>query len=89
MRILIGVINKQACKEVKRAVRDAKMGAYDEFYARLDSKDGEKNIYKLAKLREKKNRDFSQVKCIKGDDSRVLVKDEEIKDRWKRISRSC
>lgn len=54
-----------------RAVRDAKTGAYDDFYARLDSKDGEKNICKLAKLREKKTRDFSQVKCIKGDDSGV------------------
>lgn len=61
---------KQACKEDKRAVTDAKMRACDDFYARLGSKDGEKNIYKLAKLGEKKFRDFSQVKCTKGDDSR-------------------
>jgi hypothetical protein len=57
--------------------------AYDDFYARLDSKDEEKNIYKLAKLRERKAKDFSQVKCIKGSDSKVLMKDEKIKDRWK------
>lgn len=52
---------KQACKEANRAVRDAKTGDYDDCYARLDSKDGGKNIYKLAKLREKKTRDFPQV----------------------------
>jgi hypothetical protein len=74
---------KQANREAKKAVSEAKLRAYDDFYARLDSKDGEKNIYKLAKLRERKARDFSQVKCIKGSDSEVLVKDEEIKDRWK------
>ena len=74
---------KQASKEAKKAVRDAKMRAFQDFYARLDTKDGEKNIYKLAKMRERKARDVSQVKCIKGSDSVVLVKDEEIRDRWK------
>ena len=74
---------RQACKEAKRTVGDARARAYDDFYAKLDSKDGEKIIYKLAKMREKKTRDFSQVKCIKNEDLSVLVKDEEIKDRWK------
>ncbi|KAI8559998.1 hypothetical protein RHMOL_Rhmol04G0220700 [Rhododendron molle] len=74
---------KQASKEAKEAVRDAKLKAYDSFYARLDRKDGEKIIYKLAKSREKRARDISQVKCIKGIDSVVLVKFEAIRDRWK------
>ncbi|GMP66791.1 hypothetical protein CsSME_00027000 [Camellia sinensis var. sinensis] len=30
----------------------------------------------------RKTRDFNQVKCIKGEDSKVLVNDEEIKERW-------
>ena len=34
---------KQACKESKKADED--------FYTRLDSKDGEKNIYRIAKMR--------------------------------------
>ncbi|KAI8572618.1 hypothetical protein RHMOL_Rhmol01G0213300 [Rhododendron molle] len=74
---------KQASKEAKKAVRVAKLKAYESFYTRLDSKDGEKIIYKLAKSREKRARDISQVKCIKGIDSVVLVKDEAIRDRWK------
>jgi len=52
-------------------------------YNKLDTKEGERNIYKLAKSRERKTRDLNQVKCIKGEDAKVLVKDEEIKERWK------
>ena len=71
-------------KEVQRTVRDAKLKANDDLYTRLDIKEGEKFIYKLAKLREGKTRDVKQVKCIKSDNSKVLVKNDEM-----RISRSC
>src|SRR4029450_8402731 len=64
---------KKVNKEVKKVVSEAKHRAYDDFYSKLGTKDGEKNIYKLAKLRERKTRDFSHIKCIKSEDSRVLV----------------
>ena len=70
-------------KEVKKVVREAKLKAYDDLYTRLDSKEGEKRVHKLAKIRERKTRDFNQVKCIKSEDSKILVKDKEIKERWK------
>ena len=57
------------------------MRAYEDFYTRLDSRDGEKNIYKIANMRKKKIRDFTLFKCIKSDDSRILVKNEEIMER--------
>ncbi|CAL5400242.1 unnamed protein product [Camellia sinensis] len=72
-----------ANKEVKKVVREIKLKVYDDLYTRLDSKEGEKMVYKLAKMRERKTRDFNQVKCIKSEDSKVLVKDDEIKERWK------
>ncbi|GMP25038.1 hypothetical protein CsSME_00002089 [Camellia sinensis var. sinensis] len=72
-----------ANKEVKKVVRETKLKVYDDLYTRLDSKEGEKRVYKLAKIRERKTRDFNQVKCIKSEDSKVLVKDDEIKERWK------
>jgi hypothetical protein len=37
----------------------------------------------MAKLQEMKTRDFNQVKCIKDETDRLLVKDEEIKNRWR------
>ena len=62
-------------------MREAKLKAYDDLYTRLDSKEGEKMVYKLAKIRERKTRDFNQVKCIESKDSKLLVRDEEIKER--------
>jgi hypothetical protein len=35
----------------------------------------------MARIRERKTRYINQIKCIKED--RLLVKDEEIKDRWR------
>jgi hypothetical protein len=37
----------------------------------------------MAKLRERKIRDFNQVKCIKDEIDRLLVKDDEIKNGWR------
>ena len=56
---------KCAIKKLKRTVRVAKMKGYDDFYTRLDTRDGEKYIYKLAKARERKTRDITQARCIK------------------------
>jgi hypothetical protein len=35
----------------------------------------------MAKLRERKTRDFNQIKCIKDEADRLLVKDDGIKNR--------
>jgi hypothetical protein len=34
-------------------------------------------------LRERKTRDFNQVKYIKDENNKLLVKDDEIKNRWR------
>ena len=34
-------------------------------------------------MRERKIRDFNHIKYIKNEDSRVLVQEEEIKERWR------
>lgn len=39
-------------------------------YASLETKKGEK-IYKIARARERRTRDFSLVRCIKIEDERV------------------
>jgi hypothetical protein len=45
-------------------------------------KKGEKDIYRIAKIRERKMRDIIQVKCIKDMTEQLLTKDEDIKNRW-------
>jgi hypothetical protein len=46
-------------------VSKARGQTYTELYRKLDTKDGANDVYKMAKLRERKIRDFNQVKCIK------------------------
>jgi hypothetical protein len=64
-------------------VSEARGQAYAELYQKLDTKEGENIVYKMVKLRERKTRDFNQVKCIKDEVDRFLVKDDEIKNRWR------
>ena len=53
---------KYVRKEAKKVIRDAKFKAYDDLYDKLGTNDGEKDVYKLAKLRERKTRDFNHIK---------------------------
>jgi enolase len=64
-------------------VSEARGQTYAELYRKLDMKEGENDVYKMAKFQEKKIRDFNQVKCIKDEADRLLVKDDEIKNKWK------
>ena len=62
---------KYARKEDKKVIGDVKFEAYVELYDMLGTKDGEKDVYKLAKLRERKTKDFNHINCIKNENSRV------------------
>ncbi|GJN28926.1 hypothetical protein PR202_gb17100 [Eleusine coracana subsp. coracana] len=74
---------KIAKRAAKRAVSVAKGQTYDNLYQRLGTKEGEKDIYRMARIRERKTRDINQIKCIKDGIDRLLVRDDEIKDRWR------
>ena len=60
----------------------AKGRTYEDLYQHLSTKEGEKNIYRLARVREGKTRDFNQVKCIKDERKHLLVKEDAIRHRW-------
>jgi hypothetical protein len=64
-------------------VSEARGRAYAELYRKLDTKEGKNIIYKMAKFRERKTRNFNQVKCIKDEADRLLVNDDEINNRWR------
>jgi hypothetical protein len=72
---------KVAKKTAKRTVSEVRGRMYDGLYQRLGTKEGEKDIYRMAKSRERKMRDIIQVKCIKDEIERLLTKDEDIKNR--------
>ena len=62
---------------------EAKGRAYDDLYQRLSTKEGEKDVYKMARVRDRKIMDLNQVKCIKDARDQLLVKEEDIKLRWR------
>ncbi|KAK3571395.1 hypothetical protein QTP86_010707 [Hemibagrus guttatus] len=79
--------NRQEYKElqcrVKRKVSKAKQKAYDELYTRLDTREGEKDLYRLARQRDRDGKDVQQVRVIKDGDGRVLTSEESVQRRWK------
>jgi hypothetical protein len=74
---------KEARRNAKKSVSEARGQAYAELYRKLDTKEGENDVYKMAKFRERKTKNFNQVKCIKDEADRLLVKNDEIKNRWR------
>jgi hypothetical protein len=54
----------------KKTVSEARDQVYAELYRKLDTKESESVVYKMAK-------------CIKDEADRLLMKDDEIKNRWR------
>ncbi|KAK3559902.1 hypothetical protein QTP86_026425, partial [Hemibagrus guttatus] len=79
--------NRQEYKElqcrVKREVSKAKQKAYDKLYTSLDTREGEKDLYRLARQRDRDGKDVQQVRVIKDRDGRVLTSEESVQRRWK------
>ena len=73
---------RTARREAKRAVAAAKNNAYDRLYKRLNSKEGEKEVFKLLRAREIRTRYLSSVRCIKDEGGRVLIEDTKTRERW-------
>ncbi|XP_071686541.1 uncharacterized protein [Rutidosis leptorrhynchoides] len=73
---------KEAKREAKKAEARAKEKAYEDLYRKLDSKEGENDIYRIAKARERRRRDLDNIKFIKNEAGQTLVKEDEIRKRW-------
>jgi hypothetical protein len=75
---------KVAKKTAKQVVSKTRDQMYDGLYQRLGTKEWEKDIYRMAKSRERKTRNIILVKCIKDATERLVTKDEDIKNRWRK-----
>jgi hypothetical protein len=70
-------------KTTKKPINVEKGKAYEDLYQFLSMKEGEKDIYRMARFCERKTKDFNQVTCIKDKTEHLLVKEDEVRHRWK------
>ena len=64
---------KEMRREAKKEVAKAKSKAYDELYEELDTKEGEKTLYRLARQRHQAGKDVQQVRMMKDKDGNVMT----------------
>ena len=64
---------KLAKNEAKKAVQNARAKVYKEVCKKLDTKEVEKDICRIARIRERTTRDLCTVRCVKDEDQKVLI----------------
>ena len=61
----------------------AKRRVYDDLHARLETKEGEKKLYRLARQRDRAGKDVQNMRVINDENGNVMVNLEAVLNRWK------
>ena len=69
---------KEKKSKAKKAVAMAKGRAYENLYARLETKKGEKELYRLARQRDSIGKDIQHMRVIKDENSNVMISSEAV-----------
>jgi len=78
---LINVQYRIVKTKAKKVVAVVKNNAYERLYKRLDSKVGEREVFKVERAKERRTRYLSSIRCIKDEDDKVLIMDTKLKER--------
>ena len=65
----------------KKAVAMAKGCAYDNLYVRLEIKEGEKELYRLTRQRDRAGKDVQHMRIKKDENGNVMVNSEAVLKR--------
>ncbi|KAK6730585.1 hypothetical protein RB195_007195 [Necator americanus] len=72
-----------AKREAKKAVFKAKSDGYKAVYDMLDTREGERAMYRLVRARHRSTLDMEHTKIVKGADGAVLRRSGQILERWR------
>ena len=61
----------------------ARNKAYEELHEKLETKEEENELLKIAKQRNRQSKDVQQVRVIKSKTGEILMEEEKVKHRWK------
>ena len=76
-------IYKEKKSKAKKEVAIAKGRAYDNLFTRLETKGGEKELYRLARQRDRAKKNVQHVRFIKDENGNVIVNLDAVLNRWK------
>ena len=68
--------------KAKKAVAKPKGRAYNDLYARLETK-GEKELHRLVRHRDRAGKDVQHVRVIMDKNGNVMINSEAVLKRWK------
>ena len=71
----------EARKEAKKAVAKAQQKERKRFGERLDTKEGQRSVYRIAKQIAGERKDIVDMKCLKNESGEVLVEADAVKER--------
>ena len=71
-----------ARKEAKKAVAKAQQKERERFGG-LDTKEGQRSVYRIAKQMAGERKDIVDMKCLKNESGEVLVEADAVKKRWR------
>lgn len=72
-----------AKSEAKKAVARTKTKRFEDLYRKLDTRDGERDLYKLVRSRNRKTEDVEKFFGINDENGRLLSNAEQAKERWR------
>ncbi|KAK6764634.1 hypothetical protein RB195_024815 [Necator americanus] len=72
-----------AKREAKKAVSKAKSDRYKAVYDMIDTREGERAVYRLFRARHRSTLDMEHTKIVKGADGVVLRRSSQILEKWR------
>ncbi|EYC40844.1 hypothetical protein Y032_0594g424 [Ancylostoma ceylanicum] len=75
---------RMAKKEAKKAVAAAKASRFEDLYRKLDTREGERDLYKLARTRYRQTQDVVKFVGVNDEEGNLITDRKKVAERWKR-----